>query len=287
MANSIATFSKYTDLLDEVYKAASKTAVLDASSALVSLQGAGEFKVPKLSMDGLADYSRSSGYKTGSVTLTFETKRADYDRGRKFNVDAMDDEETAGVAFGRLSGEFIRTKVVPELDAYRFAKMAAKAGTTSTTAATTGAEVLALINAAYAAMSENEVSEENRILFITPTFYSLANSVDTTKDKAILQAFAQVVQVPQTRFYTAIALKDGSTSGEEAGGFTKDADGKNINFMIVHKDAICQASKHVVNKIITPEANQESDGWLFFYRSYGISDVYDNKTNGIYMHTEA
>ena len=41
----------------------------------------------------------------------------------------MDNEETAGVAYGRLSGEFLRSYVVPEIDAVRFAKYASEAGT--------------------------------------------------------------------------------------------------------------------------------------------------------------
>ena len=99
--------------------------------------------------------------------------------------------------------------------------------------------------------------------------------------------FSQLILVPQTRFYTAIDLKDGTTSGEEAGGFAKATDGKDINFMVIHKPALLQYTKHTVNKIITPEANQESDGWMFFYRAYGLADAYENKAAGIYLHHKA
>ena len=119
MANSITKFKRYIDLLDEVYTQESKTAILDGDSTLVRMgANANEIIIPKILMDGLADYSRNGGYVKGNVTLTNETVALNYDRGRKFIVDAMDNEETAGVAFGRLSSEFIRTKVVPELDAF-------------------------------------------------------------------------------------------------------------------------------------------------------------------------
>ena len=122
MANTLARFKKYTDKLDEVYQHASVTAVLDGDGSLVQMgANAGEMIIPKINMDGLADYSRSGGYVAGDVTLTTETVHFNYDRGRVFTVDAMDDEETAGVAFGRLAGEFVRTKVAPEMDAFRFA----------------------------------------------------------------------------------------------------------------------------------------------------------------------
>lgn len=289
MANVLALFKKYITLLDEVYKQASKTSILDGDSSLVQAgANTNEIIVPKLSMDGLADYSRNDGYVKGDVELTLETVKFNYDRGRKFSVDAMDNEETAGLAFGKLSSEFIRTRVVPEMDAFRFATYA---GTEDISTATgelpDGNAVLAALVAAQSKMDDDEVPEENRILFITPTHYNAVRAVDTTKSKEVLESFSSIIKVPQSRFYTAIELKDGTTSGEEVGGFAKAADAADINFMIVHKDATLQYPKHTVNKVIAPEANQDSDGYLFFYRAYGLADVYENKRAGIYMHSKA
>lgn len=291
MANSITLFKKYYPYLDEVYKNESKTAMLDGDSTLVR-QGANanEIIIPKISMDGLADYSRNGGYVAGNVTLTNETVKFNYDRGRKFTVDAMDDEETAGLAFGRLASEFIRTRVVPELDAYRFATYAGISGISKVAAGTTladGAAVISALRTATNEMDEDEVPVENRILFITPTLQGMVQDLDTTKSREVMSRFSQVVLVPQTRFYTAIDLLDGTTSSEEAGGFAKAATGADINFMVIHKPALLQYQKHVINKIITPEANQESDGWMFFYRAYGLADVYENKVAGIYLHHKA
>ena len=62
MANSITLFKKYIDLLDEVYKNASVTADLDGDNTLVQAgANANEIVIPKISMDGLADYSRENG----------------------------------------------------------------------------------------------------------------------------------------------------------------------------------------------------------------------------------
>ena len=291
MSNAIAKFKKYVSLLDEVYKQASKTADLDGDTTLVQAgANANEIVIPKISMDGLGDYSRNGGYTTGDVTFTNETVTFNYDRGRKFTVDAMDDEETAGLAFGKLSSEFIRTKVVPELDAFRFASYAGTTGISKVSAGatlTTGDAVLAAIVAAKNKMDEDEVSEENRILYITPTLYNLANAVDTTKSREVLNSFAKIVTVPQSRFYTAITLNDGKTSTQKVGGYVKAEAAKDINFMIVQKDAILQYPKHTVNKVVAPEDNQESDGWAFFYRAYGLADVYENKVAGIYLHHKA
>ena len=291
MANNITKFKKYIDLLDEVYKKESLTADLDADATLVRAgANANEIVIPKISLDGLADYSRNSGYVSGDVNLTNETVAFNYDRGRKFTVDAMDNEESAGVAFGKLSSEFIRTKVVPERDAVRFATYAGTAGISKVSAGVTyanGNEWLQGIVTAVNKMDEDEVSQENRILYITPTGYNAIMAVDSYKSKEILNGFAKVVKVPQSRFYTAIDLADGTTGGEEAGGYTKATSGKEINFMIIQKDAVIQYPKHTVNKVVSPEENQTSDGWMFFFRAYGLNDVYENKVAGIYLSHKA
>lgn len=285
MANQIAKFKKYTDLLDEVYKNAAKTAVLESDATLAQAgANANEIVIPKLDMDGLGDYDRNSGYVDGNVTMTNETVQFNYDRGRKFSVDAMDNEETAGLAFGKLAAEFIRTKVVPEQDAFRFATYANLAGTKVSGAISAGTDVLAALQTATSAMDDAEVPTENRHLFITPALLIAAQNVDTNKSRDILSAFSSITKVPQSRFYTAIDLKDGKTGGEESGGYAKATEGKDINFMIVEKSAILQFTKHNVNKAIPPEDNPDADAWIFNFREYGLADVYENKTAGIYLH---
>lgn len=289
MPNSIALISKYAALLDEVYKQSTLTGDLETAPAQVR-QGndANSILFPKMTLDGLGDYSRNTGYVNGVETLTWETKTFNYDRGRKFNVDAMDDEETAGISFGLLSSEFIRTKAVPELDAWRFASYAAKAGTKATNQTySTGDGILGALTAANTTLDEAEVTPEGRYLFITPTLYNLITAVETYKSKAMLDSYAKIVKVPQSRFYSAIDLLDGTTSGEEIGGYQKANAGKNLNFMIIQKKSPIQFTKHRVTKVITPEQNQQADAWAFSYRAYGITDVFDNKQNGIYVSVAA
>ena len=291
MPNSIALAKQYIPILDEVYKLASLTADLDGNPELVQ-QGANanELIIPKLSMQGLGDYSRNGGYVNGDVTMVNETVQCNFDRGRMFTVDTMDNLETAGIAFGRLAGEFIRTKVVPELDAFRFATYAGTTGISkvgSGATLSTGAGTVEAIRAGLSQMDEDEFPYEGRILYITPTLLGLVEDMDTTKSRAALNSFSKVVKVPQTRFYTAITQYDGSTSGQEGGGYAKASGGKDINFMIVHPTATIQYQKHVAPKIITPEQNQTADAYKFGYRNVGIADVYDNKLAGIYLHHKA
>ena len=104
MANAIELAKSYVPKLDEVYKLAALTSVLDSDGAeLKEGANAGEFIIPKMSMDGLGAYDRNNGYAQGSVTMENETVKANFDRGRKCVVDVADDLETAGLAFGKLS----------------------------------------------------------------------------------------------------------------------------------------------------------------------------------------
>ena len=298
MPNSITLAKNYIALLDQVYKNASVTTVLDSdASTMRAGANANEILIPKLSMSGLADYSRNSGYIKGDVKLEWETVTFNYDRGRIFEVDTQDNEETVQLAFGRLASEFMRIKVAPEADAFTFAQLAGTTGISKVSAGATlsdGAAVMSALKAGIDKMDEDEVPYENRYLYITPTNLSAVQAMDTTKSRDLLEGFASIIKVPQSRFYTAIDLYDGvdhsGTSGqidESAGHFAKATAGKDINFMIVHKPAVIKYNKHIASNIITPEANQHADGYMQKYRKYGLVDVYKNKTAGIYLHHKA
>lgn len=288
MANNITLFKKYVPLLDEVYKEAAITSVLDSDASLAQAgANANEIVIPKIDMDGLGDYDRNSGYTNGDVTLTNETVKFNYERGRMFSVDAMDDEETTGIAYGKLASEFIRTKVAPEGDAFRFATYAGVEGISSASGSLAdGAAVIAALRTAINKMDEDEVPYEQRYLFITPTLKGMIEDLDTTKSKEVLARFAEVKPVPQTRFYTAIDLLSGK-DGETKGGYAKAEAGKEINFLVVHKPAVMQYNKHIAPKVVTPEQNPDADAWKFGYRKYGLADVYENKVAGIYLHHKA
>lgn len=295
---AIELSKQYVPLLDEVFKKTSLTQDLNANESLIR-QGANvnEILVPKLSMDGLGDYSRNSGYTKGDVSLTYETRKFNYDRGRKFEVDTMDNQETEEVAFGMLAAEFLRTKVAPEADAFTFATLAGKSGISKVSAGATladGSAVMSALKVALDEMDEDEVPEEGRLLYITPGNLSAVKAMDTTKSRELLESFSKIIKVPQSRFYTAIDLYDGVTdnsgssgANEKIGGYVKASTGKDINFMVIHPTAVLKSDKHVASNIITPEENQTSDAWMQKYRKYGIVDAFDNKLAGIYLHHKA
>jgi hypothetical protein len=200
----------------------------------------------------------------------------------------MDDEETIGLAFGHAGATLQREKVAPEADAFFFATLAGKTGISKVQETyESAAAFLAALLAAKTKMDEDEVPEENRLLYATPTLLNGVMALDTTKSREVLSYFSKMVAVPQTRFYTAIDLLDGKTEGEEAGHYKKATAALDINFMIIHKPAIIKFDKHVVGNVISPDANQSADAYILKYRKYGIVDAFANKLAGIYMSYKA
>lgn len=288
--NTIALAKNYTSILDEVYCGASVTADLTSDNSMVRAgANANEIIYPQISVTGLGDYSRNSGYTQGSVDLEWKTATFNYDRGTKISVDVMDDEESRDIAFTMAGAELMRTKVAPEADAFTFATLAGIAGISTATPATyaDATEFLQALIEAKNKMDEDEVPEEGRILYATPTLMNGVMALDTTKSREILNSFTIKKKVPQSRFYTAIDLLDGKTSGEEAGHYRKSATGKDINFMIIHKPAIIKYDKHTASDIIPASANPDADADISKYRKYGIVDVFKNKVAGIYLSHKA
>lgn len=290
MANSIALATKFLPIIDGVYKRESLTSRLDAANERVQFIGADTVKIFKTDMSGFGDYSRENGFPQGSVTSTWGTYQLTKDRGVSLFVDAMDNEETLGMAFGTLTGEFVRTKEVPELDAYRFAKLASTANVDGAAADITvgTTDCPALIDAAEMSMGDNEVPEDGRLLYVSEKFYAglkgkttriLANENGVNREIEVFNGM-EVVRVPQGRFNTAITLNDGT----ENFGFAPTAGGYKINFMIIHPSAVISVVKHRMPRIFAPEINQKKDAWQFDIRLYHDIFVMDNKVKGIYVH---
>lgn len=289
--NGIELAEKFQPILDEIYKKESLTARLDGLSKPVDHNDARTVYVYKTSMVGLGDYDRATGFAAGNVTGVWEALELTKDRGRAFSVDAMSDEETLGMAFGTLVGEFIRTKVVPELDAYRFAVYAGKASGKPTAAAlTTSSGVLTAIDLAQKTLDGKEVPREGRVLYASEDIYYLLKGAltrtwvsDGTVDRNIERLDGMdVVMVPQTRFYEGIDLIDGSDPS--TGGYVQTSGKKKLNFLLLHPSAVLQIAKHNPLRVFAPDLNQTADAWLFQYRIYHDAFVYDNKTDSVYVH---
>ena len=294
---AINLVTKYLPILDAIYKKQALTAPLEVNPDNIRFIGANIIELFNMQIDGMGNYSRTNGFVSGDVGNTWTPYTLTQDRGRSFVVDTMDNEETMGMLFGKLAGEFFRTKVIPEMDAYRFAKLAATSGILSATAAdiTVGTtDVAGMIDEAEEAMGDEEVPTEGKLLYVSELAYRALkakitrmlmneNGVNTE-----VEVFNNMVvrRVPKGRFCTGITMLDGTTSGQLGGGykFTKTTS-KPINFMIVHPSAVAAVMKHATNRLFTPDVNQDQDAWKYQYRVYHDIFVEANKVKGIYLST--
>ena len=292
--NTINRITQYlAELYDEKYKMESVTEMLDAPDEIVQeTQAPRTIQIPRHEIDGLNDYDRNSGFSKGGADVLWESHELTVDRGRQFMIDRYDDIETLEVAFGRLTEEFMRTQVVPEIDAYRFAEMADKAEN-SDSGSLDNTDTMEAIDTADETLTEAEVPPEGRILFVNPTIKKHLKQSNVLEPWFDVQTGEQVVDrrffnldgnlvivVPKARFNDNITLKDDSD-----GGF--DTAGETINFMMVHPTAVLSIVKHRQPRIFGPDENQSADGYLYDYRVYHDIFAPENKTEGIYVHTES
>jgi hypothetical protein len=292
IANSIGLAAEYLPLLDEIYKAESKTAILDTAQDRVRWSDdTHSFYLFETDMVGLGDYSRNDGYVRGDVTAFWRQYTPQFDRARQFLVDRLDQAESMGMAFGTLASELMRTKVIPENDAVRFAAYAAGADNSMKTAESisTSAAAVAAIDTATEKLDDAEVPYEGRILFVNPAMYRLIKggisrmvmngegdinyNVDFYNDMC-------VITVPSGRFNTVCTLAQ-PTAHDGAGGYT--ATGSTINFLVVHPTAVMQVMKLANPRIFSPEVVQQADAWQYDFREYHGVWVKNQKKNGIYV----
>ena len=290
-SNSIAYAAKFLPLLDEQYRAESKTSILDTLSDYVRFTGANTVNIFNIDPVGMANYDRNAGYVPGDVTGTWQSYVLETDRGRSYQVDYMDNDQAMNLVVPNLLATVERQHIIPEVDAYRFAQYAggAAAGNVTTETLSTGAGAVASIDGATEALDEAEVPYEGRILFVNPATYKLIKSGITrmvmNRDRDVnynvdMYNDMRVITVPSARFNTSITL-NAPTAHDGAGGYT--ASGATINYMIVHPSAILQVMEHYAPRVFSPEQNIEAEAWRVQPRYVHGAWVKAHKTNGIYV----
>lgn len=281
--NNIEASKKFLPIFDEIYKTGCKTAIFDGDEVTVQKGHNDEIKIAKLNMDGLGDFDRNSGYTKGSTSLKWETVKYDKERSQDLRIDRLDNDEAIADAFAKLGSEFIRTKVIPETDAARIAKLVGVTGVKIVNETLdTGEKVISALRAGTNHMDEKEVADTNRILLITPTGKGLIDDIDSYKSKKVMEKFSTVIEVPQTRMYSKITLN----TGVDNYGYAKAADAKDINFIIVEKSAFVTAMEQYI-KYFTPDEDQNGDDNVFKYRNNNLyGHVYENKLDGVYVSLE-
>lgn len=299
--NTLATATLFQNNLDKIAIHDATTGWMDANAGQVIYNGGAEVKIPKMSVQGMGDYDRDSGYVQGGVTLEYETRTMTQDRGRKFQLDAMDVNENNFVTTASsVMGMFQREHVIPEIDAYRLSKLATMAiGYQSGALVEYGytaaeATVLRKIKEGIKAIRDNGYQGELVIHAISDVTMELEialsgkiRAVDFAKGgvntKVPSVDGVPIIETPANRMYTSIKINDGKTSGQEKGGYEKGSTAKQVNFIILPRITPIAITKQDKMKIFAPDQNQDADAWKMNYRRFHDIWVLDNRLNSIWV----
>lgn len=289
--NTLEAAKIFQTALDQQVLEGATSGWMEQNAGQVKYSGGNEIKIPKMSLSGLGNYDRDTGYAQGAVSLTYETKTMTMDRGSKFLLDKMDVDETNFVASAStVMSEFQRTKVIPEVDAYRYSRIYALAkdnyGKTYTPAAGT---ILSTLSEDITAVQDIAGNAELVIIMARPVYDMFCNNDKISK---LINAgdFKQgeldlmikmfngipIIPVPSARMKTEYTFKDGKSSGQEEGGFEPASSATQINWIICPKSAPIAVSKTDNFKIFDPDVNQSADAWLIQYRKYHDIWIKDN-----------
>ena len=301
--NSLQYASIFMSDLDKQLVEGSTTGWMEDNAMQVQYNGGAEVKIPKMQMSGLGDYDRDGGFAKGAVTVTYETKQLTQDRGRTFQLDAMDVDETNFAATaGAVMGEFQRSRVIPEIDAYRYSKIAELAQAAGKTKEYKAAKDTIFEELMNDMTAIRDIVGDGCEMVIAMNakaagLLDLAKGGTNVLESGIFQQGSAelkvkeidgcpIIRVPSARFQTKYTFLDGVTESETEGGFTAAADAKGINWIIMVKNAPVAISKTDVTRIFDPMTNQNANAWKIDYRKYHDIWITENGMNGILVNID-
>lgn len=306
--NSLEFQSKLTGELDKALVQEAQTSFFADNALRSKFVGARTVLIPDVDMQGLGNYDRDDGFVTGALTVSSESYTMAMDRGRSFQLDREDNDET-GIAnlAGQVMGEFVRTRVVPELDAYVLSKLATLATTKSqTVTGTVASQIYKMITEAINKVQAVAGYSEPLVCFVDSTVWgALMNTTEVTRQinvgefkkgsvntKVKYLNDVPIIPVSDDRMKTAYTFYDGVTddSGSDGadqtvGGFVPATGAKKIGILVLPRRAASLVKKSERIRTFTPEQNQKADAYLFQYRIYYDLFVKKSLTRTVYTYT--
>lgn len=271
--------------LDQAVIIGATSGWMEANAGEVIYNGGDEVKIPTMTTSGLADYDRDNGFVQGGITLKYNTYKMTQDRGRTFQIDRMDVDESGFVATSaNLIKTFQTQQVIPEIDSYRYSTIAdiAIKANQSEAINLTADNALTKIREHIRVVQDIVGDDVPLILTMSTKTRALiedspkiGKSIDTANFKQGNMSFKvksldeSVIRIaPSSRLKTKFEILDGTTSGQEAGGLKAAADAKDINWIITPQRVPIAISKTDKLRVFEPDTNQKADAWKIDYRKY-------------------
>jgi len=281
--NNLEYAALFQQELDKQVLQEATTGWMELNAGQIKYNGGAEIKIPEIYTQGLGDYDRDDGFVRGVVNFKYQTYKMTQDRGRKFRLDRNDvDETNFGIVAANVMSEFQRTQVIPEIDSYRYSKLAGFADVRKENFTPTAANVFEALKEHIYTLADISGDSSELVVSMSYPVYSILNSSDEISRHIDVADFAQgeanfrvrmldgvpIIPVTSSRMKTKYVSYDGVSSGQEQGGLAVADDAKDINWIICPRVAPIAVSKTDYMKIISPEVNQSADSWDVFYRKY-------------------
>lgn len=292
---------KMTDVLDKAVVEKPVTGFLADNTLRGKFVGAKTVMIPEMNVSGLGNYDRDTGFVSGTVSVSATPFTLAMDRGRSFQLDREDHDES-GVAdlAGQILGEFVRTQVVPEVDAYVLSKLAGYAVTKNQTVTGTPAtEALKMLQKSIAAAQNAIGYDEELVAFVDGTMWQALQSSSDLSRMLVTSDFRKgelntrvnsyngvaILPVPDSRMKTAYTFNDGTTEGQEDGGFVPTDSAKSIGLLLIPRRAASLIKKTEQVRCFDPAHNLQADAWKMDYRLYYDVVLKNSLAKGIYTYT--
>lgn len=255
----------------------------------VNWLGAKSFELPTISVTGYKAHTRSKGYNAGTVSNDKNTYTLGFDRDVEFFVDKADvDETNEELSMANVSNTFITEHATPEVDAYRFSKIATTAMTNGTAKQETNLSPENIYTVLKAALLPiRKYGAGNIVMYVSSEVMDFlerskefTRSIATTSPQGIDTRVTSLDGVQLIEVWDDARFK---TKFDFTTGFVKAADGKEINFLIVAKDAIIAKAKFNSIYFFAPGQHTEGDGYLYQNRLYHDLFVLKSKEDGVYV----
>lgn len=281
---------KNSGLFDQKLTQETLTSLIETPQ--VNWLGAKSFEVTTLSTSGFKTHSRTKGFNSGTMENEKKTYTLEFDRDIEFFVDEMDVDETdQDLAASKISNVFITEQAGPEVDAYRFAKMATAAIENGKTAqeALTVDNVYSKIKAAL--LPIRKYKAQNIIIYVSSeTMDLLERSKEftrsiTNQNVGMTALESRITSIDGVNIIEVWDKDRFATKFDFTEGFKKAADGLDINFLVVAKPAIIAKAKHNAIFLFQPGQHTEGDGYLYQNRLYHDLFVLDKQKDGLYVST--
>lgn len=307
MPNNIQYAAIFQTELDKAMIEQATSGWMEQNASLIKYDGGKDVKIPVMDMDGLADYTDS--FAEGAVSLKYETKTMEMDRGRKFIIPESDVSDTGFVlAASNVMGEFQRTKVIPEVDAYRYSSIATQVinkGNATSGYTPSESDILKKLYYDIAAVQDVvgdvplTITMSTMVAAILDMSSNISKKLDAVDFKqggvtlkiTALNGEHPIIRVGSARLKTAYTFLDGKTTGEgdlnqTKGGFKPAADSKEINWIICPRTAPMAVSKTDKMRIFDPETYQGSRSWAMDYRKFHDLWLTDNAVKAMRVCTK-